>query len=287
MAGFSVESGTFPPLANADPGWCGLPITLERLPADAEVSGAVCIEPSLAVVRAGSGKRWFTTAGRSRELCSAPAMVELYEVGCRIDQARWAGTPGEVIAVQLPAARLNGLLHGDVPPIQLQTRYELFDPTVSNLVNALWNEAVDASPVGRRYVEGLTLALVGLLSERYSATPPKQAARTGKFGARDTERLRAVITEQLSDDLPISRLAASLSMSPYLFAKMFKATFGRPPHAFILEQRIEAATRVLRTQRDRPLAEIANAFGFSSQAHFTEAFRRRTGTTPARWRKDA
>ncbi|MCY1553962.1 Exoenzyme S synthesis regulatory protein ExsA [compost metagenome] len=76
-------------------------------------------------------------------------------------------------------------------------------------------------------------------------------------------------------------------MSPYLFAKMFKATFGRPPHAFILEQRIEAATRVLRTQRDRPLAEIANAFGFSSQAHFTEAFRRRTGTTPARWRKDA
>lgn len=34
-----------------------------------------------------------------------------------------------------------------------------------------------------------------------------------------------------------------------------------------------------------PCASQASECGFSSQAHFTEAFRRMLGATPARWRR--
>jgi len=36
---------------------------------------------------------------------------------------------------------------------------------------------------------------------------------------------------------------------------------------------------------DASLSEIALAVGFASQSHFTEAFRRRTGRTPSRARR--
>jgi AraC family transcriptional regulator len=39
-------------------------------------------------------------------------------------------------------------------------------------------------------------------------------------------------------------------------------------------------------RRDLPLAEIAYRAGFASQAHFSTAFRRATGTTPARYRAE-
>lgn len=125
--------------------------------------------------------------------------------------------------------------------------------------------------------------LLGWLGTRYGAAVPLRGIR--KFGSRDAGRLRTLIAEQLATDLRIERLAAVVAMSPHHFASTFKATFGQSPHAYVLEQRLDAGCRALRCATDRPLAEIASDCGFASQAHFTEAFRRRIGTTPARWRK--
>jgi AraC family transcriptional regulator len=101
------------------------------------------------------------------------------------------------------------------------------------------------------------------------------------------DRLRAIIEEQLSGDLRIERLAEPFSMSAQHFARTFKSTFGQSPHAFVLERRIEAASRALRTEPNRPVADIASDCGFASQAHFTDLFCRKIGTTPARWRRAA
>jgi AraC family transcriptional regulator len=214
-------------------------------------------------------------------------MIELYEPGYRIDHARWDGSPGEVIMIELPALLLNRLLQGDAQPLDIQTRHELFDAPLEVLVNALWNEAGSGSHLGPLYVQGLTLALVGLLSARHGAVPSMPSRRIGSFGSRDRDRLRDMIAVELSGDLRIERLAGAVSMSPHHFARTFRVTFGQAPHSFVLERRIEAASRALRSDPDRPVADIASECGFSSQAHFTEAFRRKIGTTPARWRRDA
>lgn len=282
----AVPSTLFDPLCRPKD-WAGLPITLEYLPGDAEFEGYVAPSAAIAVVRSGMGKRWYQTAGRTQELRSAPSMIGLCDAGFRVDHARWVGTPGEVIAIQLPAPMVTRLLLGDTRPLELPTRLELFDSSLAQLVNALWDEAVHGSPLGPTFAEGLSIAMVSLLSNRYGANPPIAEKTLGKFGPRDRARLHALIEEHLSGDLRIARLADAVSMSPHHFARVFKATFGQPVHAFILQRRIEAAGRALRDDTERPVAEVAGEFGFSSQAHFTEAFRRLTGTTPARWRKGA
>jgi AraC family transcriptional regulator len=273
------------PLQAAHQGWAGLPITLERLPAQDEVRGIAFCEPLLAVACSGSGKRWFTSGHRTSQLFTAPGMIELSGRGHEIDRARMDGAAGEVIMIPLPACVVNRFLQDVEQPLDVQTRHEVFDGQLAELAYALWDQAANGSPLGPLYVQGLTLALLGLLNTRYSTRPASSPRRIGKFRPRDRERLLALIDE-LPGGMCIERLAESVSIGPDHFAKMFKATFGQSPHAFVLERRIEAASRRLRAEPERPVADIASEFGFSSQAHFTKAFRRRIGTTPARWRAD-
>jgi AraC-like DNA-binding protein len=54
--------------------------------------------------------------------------------------------------------------------------------------------------------------------------------------------------------------------------------------AWFLGRRIAKAQYLL-VNSGLPLAQIALECGFSDQAHFTNAFGKATGTTPARWRK--
>jgi AraC family transcriptional regulator len=52
-----------------------------------------------------------------------------------------------------------------------------------------------------------------------------------------------------------------------------------------MQRRIERAKELLRSTPAPSLCDISIALGFSSQSHFTEAFRRRVGTSPAHWRQ--
>ncbi|MEH3148056.1 MAG: AraC family transcriptional regulator [Methylobacterium frigidaeris] len=67
---------------------------------------------------------------------------------------------------------------------------------------------------------------------------------------------------------------------------MFKASFGVPPHRYVVERRIARARDLLAGGRES-LAGIALACGFASQSHFTRSFRQATGVTPAAWRREA
>jgi AraC family transcriptional regulator len=64
---------------------------------------------------------------------------------------------------------------------------------------------------------------------------------------------------------------------------MFRNTMGVPPHRFLGRMRLERAKALL-TIGNAPLADIAFACRFSSQANFTRAFKLATGTTPGMYR---
>lgn len=267
-------------------GWLGLPTALYRLPAYAEQASVSQPDPVLAVTCIGQGKRWYTEGLRRRDLYTAPRVFELVGASQEADRIGWQGIPIEGIAIKFPTAVVNRLLHIESRPFNLVTKHEVVDDRVTNLVYALWNEAANGAPHGALYVEGLTLALIGLLSTTHGAQRLPSVSGATRFSAQQRSRLSDFIVSNISQSLSIDRLASLVDMSPDYFSQVFKASFGLSPHAYVVERRIELACRALRAEPRRAIADIASGTGFSSQSHLTEVFRRKIGTTPARWRSE-
>lgn len=74
-------------------------------------------------------------------------------------------------------------------------------------------------------------------------------------------------------------------MSRTALAQRFTRLLGQPPLTYIAERRLSHAAELLRTST-APIAAIANQVGYSSEAAFSRAFRRRYGQPPRQWRND-
>jgi AraC family transcriptional regulator len=106
-------------------------------------------------------------------------------------------------------------------------------------------------------------------------------------GALPQRRLRAVveyIEEHLDGAPTLEQLAAVVRLSPYHFARQFKAATGLPPHQYVIARRVERAKQLLQAGVDQSLAEVALFAGFSDQSAFCRHFKRLVGVTPGQFR---
>lgn len=151
----------------------------------------------------------------------------------------------------------------------------LRDPLAAELAKALIERGHAADHQFARCV-GQTLAMHLARLE-----PPR-----AKVNALPKWRLRRVeqyVADHFDRCISLSELANVAGLSRMHFAAQFRAATGYRPREYLLNHRIEHAKTLLTTTA-RPLAEIALAVGFSTQAHFSTVFKRISGESPARWR---
>lgn len=273
-------------LAHCPASTAGFPITVMPIPERAEFfedhHAAACIF----VAHQGHGRRWYRQGRVTRQLHTAPRMVEIYEQGLVFDHQRWEGSSGRCVRIQFHATDVQEVAHDELRSLTLQTRHEVFDERVSRLTLELAEETLCGMPNGELYVQGLCVALLGVLAKRFdghAGAPP--GGRT--LGPAQRRRLSELIQQQLGSRLSLNRLAHEVGLSPHHFARLFKATYGTTPHQHVQTLRIEAAVEALRRDRDVPIAQVALACGFASQSHMTELLRRRLGVTPRGLRREA
>ena len=113
---------------------------------------------------------------------------------------------------------------------------------------------------------------------------PELVGGVAEAERRMAERTLAFMRAHLEERLTLAGLARALAMSPSNFARRFRAASGISPMRALAEARAERAGTLLATTR-RGVLDVALACGFGSAAALVRAFRRRTGTTPARWRR--
>lgn len=78
---------------------------------------------------------------------------------------------------------------------------------------------------------------------------------------------------------PIDELAAEAALSTVAFNDAFKRVTGLPPHAFLVNCRLERARADLESS-DVSVTAVAARYGFSSPRHLATAFRRMFGISP-------
>ena len=82
-------------------------------------------------------------------------------------------------------------------------------------------------------------------------------------------------------------VAALAGVSPYHFARQFRAATGLPPHQYVIMRRVERAKQLMSEGLDLSLAEVAAHAGFSDQSQFSRHFKRLVGITPGQFRMPA
>lgn len=115
--------------------------------------------------------------------------------------------------------------------------------------------------------------------------PPQPAYRPFWSGLppHRLKRVLACIETRLVERIHVADLAREANMSVFHFSRMFKRATGHSPHQYVTLQRIDRARQLL-VATSMPIAEIARAVGFKTQAHFTGVFAQHAGTTPRAYR---
>jgi AraC family transcriptional regulator len=124
-------------------------------------------------------------------------------------------------------------------------------------------------------VQGLAFELLAMVA--------RGTTHTRRMPKAWLTRIEAMLRDLPPDRISIDELAREAGVHAAHLAREFRKQFGRSLGGYLLERRLDWASRAL-TSTSRPISEIALEAGFADQSHFTRRFRDYTGETPRQFR---
>ncbi|HEY1969811.1 MAG TPA: AraC family transcriptional regulator [Pseudonocardia sp.] len=102
---------------------------------------------------------------------------------------------------------------------------------------------------------------------------------------RLVDRAKLVIASEPGRRWTLDQIAGEVSASPVYLTQVFRQVEGVPLYKYQLQLRLARALNLLQDSDD--LARLAVELGFSSHSHFSSAFKKAYGHTPAALRRSA
>jgi AraC family transcriptional regulator len=122
-----------------------------------------------------------------------------------------------------------------------------------------------------------------LRQARGAALTAFSCARRG-LATWQRKRVVAYVEANIGTNIRASDLARIVRLSKGHFFRAFRESFGEPPMAYVVKQRVVLGQELMRKSR-APLSQIALACGMCDQPHFTRLFHRIVGVSPGLWRR--
>lgn len=90
--------------------------------------------------------------------------------------------------------------------------------------------------------------------------------------------------ERLGEEITVQAWAEASGLNTDYFSRLFKTHTGMAPRAWLIEARLQRASRTLASS-DAAIAEVSAISGFNCPFHFSRTFKKRFGIPPAKYRK--
>lgn len=133
--------------------------------------------------------------------------------------------------------------------------------------------------------EAVRIARLFLLGDRSAGQAAFAAmARPRRHEDAAVARAQAWIAEHYAEANPVAGMTAASGLAERTFKRRFQAATGYAPIDYVQALRIEEAKQLLERAR-LTLEEVGAAVGYEDPASFRRLFRRRTGVSPARYRR--
>ena len=126
------------------------------------------------------------------------------------------------------------------------------------------------------------LFLEEAITRYLEALPPAEEQRLATLRDPAVGRAAKLLQDVNIGDLTLEAVAREAGVSRTVLVERFVRAFGEPPMRYRLNWRLRHAAQQPRDGSN--IAEVAYGAGFSSEATFTRAFKRRYGLPPAAWR---
>lgn len=219
-------------------------------------------------------------AGTRASVHAVPTLLLVVKGQMTVTVERRRYTLGPGCALFRPAGvRAAETMHEEVESflIELDTVHALpavvAETTARGWSLNLIRELEVREPAWKRVTEGLTLAALGHLERRRLASNVRPAW---------LDHVVVLAREHYT----LAEIATTIGRHPSHIAREFRRHEGVSVGEYARRCRLEIAARTL-SSSDRPISAVALASGFCDQSHFTNAFHRLFGVTPAAYRQSA
>jgi AraC-like DNA-binding protein len=155
------------------------------------------------------------------------------------------------------------------------------DASVQYALHAAERRPHDDDPLLQRLPE---LLFMECLCDYARQQPAEQTGWLGALADPVVGRALACMHRQPEYPWTLKELARRAAASRSILDERFRLMLGRAPMSYLIAWRLQLASRQLRAS-NAPLAKIAEAVGYGSEAAFSRAFKRHTGASPVKWRQ--
>jgi AraC-like DNA-binding protein len=223
------------------------------------------------------GKGTFSVAGKDLPVAAG----ELILLNPNVEHEPSAAVDASLRGFSLTFTNLSltGLASGHILPDE---EYPLLNVkehhlTMTRYLEDLVQEFEEASPGSGEVASSiLTALLLKIIRFKYASKSEQPVSIS--------EKAKKYIEQNYHIELSLNDLANHIFVSPYHLSHTFKDEVGISPIQYLIQYRVEISKKFLRTS-NLTISEIAYRIGYPNPNYFNLIFKKLTGISPGKYRK--
>lgn len=198
--------------------------------------------------------------------------------------------PGRFVELAENNGRVLGDLANNVAGNRSTALAEKFNPRMTPRMRMVIEEVRQCKFQGglkKLFLQSKAIELLALQCDQIETDHLSGRPLQHKISAADVERLyfaRDLLLQHIQQPLSLEQLSRKAGLNEFKLKSGFRAIFGNTVFGFLSDHRLEMA-RELILSGHQSMAVIAEEAGYSSPQHFSTAFRKKFGMSPAKMRR--
>jgi AraC family transcriptional regulator len=214
----------------------------------------------------------YTESHNKQELQCEPFTLTFRPPG-EVHEDKFHNQDVRVFTIEIPPRWMERL---EQDSIYLGRSINFKDGFITRLSERIVGEFHRMDTAAGLIIEGLTLEIIAETARHFAGNVERTIPRWLK-------RAKDLINARFAENLTLEQIASEVGIHPVHLASVFRQKYHCTVGEYIRRLRIEYACREI-AKGETPLAIIALEAGFANQGHFSGAFKRLTGFTPAAYR---